>query len=504
MKINGKMEIKKNLMQRGKYMRILRNTSKLISFLMCYILIAAALPINVMAQSSSGSTVINNNSLLVKEGDWLYYRNSADGGSIYKIKTDGTENTKVNNISSCDISLQGDWIYFKTLVPSSSDKNYEMFRIKKSDANAVPEDLGFISNSEAFIGDYIYYVKNRDGVYKVKADNSEKPKKIVDCIHGGIRKNYIFYEKSVNDGNSLGTYFVADLDGRNQRQVGTTNDIVKFTDDWIYYQEDSGDKDALYRMKVDGSEKSLVDEEAAAYLTYVLNDDWIYNDKYGIKKVDGSKKIKESGVLFPFKSYTGDVWTGAKMVDNWVYFNDTNYNCLSLVNTDNGEKIKLYNNSTDKIINQNVLDPSSCLKDDNYLYYINEANDGEMLLYKYNINSADVQKLSPYEEIQKVSDNKQWVVKFKKAVAPSSINDKTVLVTDGDNNPVNVLITVNPDGKSITIKKANANGTWEKYRILSDYFTCGKQIYNLRITKAVKDIDGKTLSNDVIKQFEIK
>lgn len=103
---------------------------KIIALLMCYMLCVSFLPTYAFAESNPVENgIVNNKSLLVKEGDWLYYRNSYDGGSIYKVKTDGTQNTKINDISSCNITLDGEWIYFRSL--DTSNKFYELFRIKK-------------------------------------------------------------------------------------------------------------------------------------------------------------------------------------------------------------------------------------------------------------------------------------------------------------------------------------------------------------------------------------
>jgi hypothetical protein len=47
-------------------------------------------------------------------GNWVYYINETDGEKLYKIKTDGTGNTKVcNDGASFGINVAGDWIYYK-------------------------------------------------------------------------------------------------------------------------------------------------------------------------------------------------------------------------------------------------------------------------------------------------------------------------------------------------------------------------------------------------------
>lgn len=45
-------------------------------------------------------------------GNWIYYVNQSDGYNLYKIKTDGTERTKLNNRSSAYVNIVDGWIYY--------------------------------------------------------------------------------------------------------------------------------------------------------------------------------------------------------------------------------------------------------------------------------------------------------------------------------------------------------------------------------------------------------
>ena len=161
------------------------------------------LPTCAFAESNPvENEVINNGSLLVKEGDWLYYRNSHDGGSIYKVKTDGTKNTKINDISSCDITINGDWIYFRALAPK--DKYYELFRIRKDGTGL--KDLNVQCYRISVTDKYVYYlpgipiIDGYMGVCKMKKDGTNKPiliqkPKSDDSYRGyWITKNYILHD----------------------------------------------------------------------------------------------------------------------------------------------------------------------------------------------------------------------------------------------------------------------------------------------------------------------
>ncbi len=55
---------------------------------------------------------------------WIYYQNLDDGGSLYKIRIDGTERTKLNSDSSESINAAGDWIYYENM--SDNGRIYRM------------------------------------------------------------------------------------------------------------------------------------------------------------------------------------------------------------------------------------------------------------------------------------------------------------------------------------------------------------------------------------------
>lgn len=54
---------------------------------------------------------VQTNNHFVIDGDWIYYSNFKDR-SMYKIKTDGTENTRLNSYLSDIIIIDDGWIYY--------------------------------------------------------------------------------------------------------------------------------------------------------------------------------------------------------------------------------------------------------------------------------------------------------------------------------------------------------------------------------------------------------
>lgn len=84
-------------------------------------------------ENSVGNTSgnINNYGWVAIQGDWIYYRNDALNGNLYKVKTDGTKKTKLNDDDVVNINVVGDWIYyFDVKSRSFAGDVYHIYRIK--------------------------------------------------------------------------------------------------------------------------------------------------------------------------------------------------------------------------------------------------------------------------------------------------------------------------------------------------------------------------------------
>lgn len=478
----------------------MKKYKELVCLLICYILIITPFSVQAAPSSGSGDNVVNNGSLIVKEGDWIYYRNSSDGGSIYKTNTDGTQNIKLNDISSCNINIQGDWIYFKSL---SSNKFYEMYSMKK-DGSSSPKDLNFSSSSnEKIAGGYIYYnyrslsggYSNRikiDGTGNENLENKYDDDGYMKPYSPTIIGNYRYYVIK-------NTVFRCDLDGNNKIPIFTAAqdsnvDIEKSTDNWIYIevQYDDLKHNTIYRIKQDGSEKNQIYNSGDDYGSVeVINDDWIYDgNENAFKKIDGSKTINESGYIDTYNMNSNN---------EWIYYYTVDDGSFYALKNDGTQKIKLYNG--DGYFDTHLF---NCIQDGNAFYYINGFYDNKFL-YKFDITSGVSKQLTSEENIQQVSDDKKWTIVFTKKFDPSTINNSNILVTDGDNDPVDISVVPNADGKSITISKNEDESNWISANWSEDIPTREvKQVYNIKVTQNVKDIDGHKLKRNVVKKFEVK
>lgn len=104
--------------------------------------------------------------------DWIYYRNDADGECLYKIKTDGTIKTKLNNEKSSNMQVVDDWVYYTSDV---NDKRH-LYKIRIDGSNKT--DTKIKVDSVNIGSDWIFYANQEDEyrLYKIRTDGTEKSK----------------------------------------------------------------------------------------------------------------------------------------------------------------------------------------------------------------------------------------------------------------------------------------------------------------------------------------
>ena len=54
---------------------------------------------------------LNNGGAVAQQEDWIYYSEIPNPG-LYKVKTDGSEQTKLNDDVPMDLNVFGDWVYY--------------------------------------------------------------------------------------------------------------------------------------------------------------------------------------------------------------------------------------------------------------------------------------------------------------------------------------------------------------------------------------------------------
>lgn len=255
------------------------------------IALAAFLLLNSSVASVFGNTPmnINNGGDAVENSGWIYYCNSADRRSLYKIRTDGSGKTKLNSDISFSINVIGGWIYYINFSAEGS-----ICKISTDGKDSKILYKGERVSRLYVYGDWIYYVEisqNDPYIYRMRTDGTEKTAFDVKALQ------------------------------------------LNITDGWIYYTDLSDSKN--YKMRLDGSEKTELGE--SIHVTYLtLTDGWIYyngsiNSKLSKAREDGTELTK----------LTDDNALGINVADGWIYYSNFPDGYIYKVRTDGTEKTKL-------------------------------------------------------------------------------------------------------------------------------------------------------------------
>jgi len=226
-------------------------------------------------------------------GDWIYYSNDSDAGKLYKIKTDGTGKTMLSEDAAYYVNAAGDWIYYKNNSDASRLYKIKTDGTKKTKVN---DDMSYDISAA---GDWIYYVNESDGykIYKIKTDGTDKTKLNDDTSYDiNVADGWIYYQKSITDSedNSIpnGLYKIK-TDGTEETKLSDAVPYyINVVGDWIYFVNNSN-SNKLYKIKTDGTVKTKLNDDNSSDIN--VAGDLIY---CGIKGDPGKLyKLKADGTI---------------------------------------------------------------------------------------------------------------------------------------------------------------------------------------------------------------
>jgi|GEM_PF-2068746 len=517
-------------------MRHLRLLVVYLVILLLYIM----LPAQVVGKfGNTNGNLLNGGKMAEKDG-FLYYINP-DKGGLFKIKTDGTQNQAlaVNNEYLECINIYDDHIYFLVTGPIySEDEDGGEYWYKQDDSGTrriCRTDLDGKNRTEIIVDDvawfmvangYIYYTKVNSavrGYYDVAKKNlfrtdinGKNAQKLAENVSNvNVTDENIYYVR-LNDGGSSydddsyrydrksGVIHKIDLDGANNTVLKTEPTSLMVVDDgWIYYLVDSSQQ-YLYKIKADGTEKTLVlasndspftedgimyyinvgkdtlychynlDEKiflskdgkikksmfSTAREVYVLNDNMYYFDSDmrmtkpgGIYKINTNNNVitKISGVGTP--DYESDI----TFIDGWIYFMRPDNNSPTNVTwykakTDGTEEVKLACAIGGKT-------------DGEYAYYRNPdgiyrcalgSNTQELIFkhqtpYQYSISKLENGLLYCYDEydahiVMNLDGSNVKKLSYKSWATNSSADDFVYDISEGG-----AIVKMKPDGSQKSI-----------------------------------------------------
>lgn len=247
---------------------------------------------------------------VVQYDDWVYYRSYDMFGGVSRMREDGSHSTKIcNALFPGSINVTKDGVYFK-------DKNI-FYRIHPdgSDREQLTEDLSPNSSASVYvIGDWIYYPNYSDNerLYRMHKDGSSCEKINDDkTCRFVVVGDWIYYTIMV-DGPNWDAYRIKTDGSCREKFIDNVGPVLETDGKWVYY---TNTLDSLFRVRKDGSEKSLIMANTMSS-DYNISGDWIYYINYSDKatlyrvQVDGKNLQKLNDDYCQSPQITGD----------WVYY----------------------------------------------------------------------------------------------------------------------------------------------------------------------------------------
>ncbi|MFZ5597101.1 MAG: DUF5050 domain-containing protein [Bacillota bacterium] len=277
------------------------------------------------AQKANTNGNIQNRALISIQGDWIYYSNFQDDAKLYKIKTNGKEKTKLNDLPSMQINVVGDWIYYTTGSARSPYSTSEIYKIRTNGTENTKIGEYNALYMQAVDG-FLYF--GGDRLYRMPLDGSE-PEVLNEneAMNVNVMGDWIYCTS--HDSAGKNKIYRVSTDGNIRMSVSDEDvlGVMQVADGWIYYTSSGDGK--LYKIRTDGTEKTPVGDDQVKDLN--IDGEWIFysnlSDRQNLyrMKTDGSSRKRLSN--HPAECIN--------LLDGWVYYYNAKTNQLFQI-TDTG------------------------------------------------------------------------------------------------------------------------------------------------------------------------
>lgn len=297
---------------------------------------------------------ITSGGLAAAYGNWIYYRNK---GVLYKMKKDGTGTVKISDDECQNINLIGGWIYYNRITTNDKKEFVEdgLWRMKIDGTSKAK--LGDITNIN-IIGDKIYGIRERKEEKSIIGGESKHyPLSLCIMTIDGkqkIEKKDFFNSSLCGVDNMVvidnwiyftGSYEQTIVSELYKKKIDGTGEVLLADDvreegdffiegDWIYYNDYTSD-DYCYKIKTDGNEKIKLQNVKS-----ILNaaDGWIYygdsNALYKVK-IDGTELtrllLKRDMILNKNENMFNQNFSDKlNITKNWVFYYNDYYSLIKI------------------------------------------------------------------------------------------------------------------------------------------------------------------------------
>ena len=280
---------------------------------------------------------IRNRGLAAIQNDWIYFQNDNDKNSLYKMRLDGSDRTKLNDEYSRNINIIGDWIFYINKISASQ---IVKIRTDGTDRQIVSPPDNWVNQFIISDGG-IYYITPGDlYVYRMSLDGNQHGVILLDTVNNFNIEGDVIYYTRWSDSNKI---YSIHKNGSSNTQLNTDRSSAMSVDDnWIYFSADLN----FYKMRIDGTETTKLTNDNLISIN--ISDDWIYytagstqawaggyNPDKGLYKMrlDGSEKTMLCDGSVRYINVVGDLIIFETFTDDWTLYkvntDGTNYGLLN-------------------------------------------------------------------------------------------------------------------------------------------------------------------------------
>jgi hypothetical protein len=264
------------------------------------------------------------NDLTLVIDQWVYFNKSSDQGKLYRVKVDGSDEMKVNDLRVYGLNENKGRLYFSDL-----NQNYRLSssKLDGSDIKVINNDM---VSDLLFVDGWLYYLNHSDSgrEYRIKGNDKEKVISVPKAtplsssetesmmvgstnsnrLSGGYFTKHLNYLIFVGQSETMNGMYRIDLTNPEAAPIQISIDHARNLNtwkDWIYFINES-DYSGIYRMKADGSDIQIVLDQSVGNL--IIYGNWMYflnhldNQRIYKAKVDGTQltKLSETSGIFSF------------------------------------------------------------------------------------------------------------------------------------------------------------------------------------------------------------
>ncbi|HSW39732.1 MAG TPA: DUF5050 domain-containing protein, partial [Acidobacteriota bacterium] len=144
---------------------------------------------------------LNGTDSLVIQNDWVYFANPADGGSLYKVRIDGENLTRLSDDVPQYLNVTGRWIYY---LNRNSETGHGLYMISiDGDGRLLLNDKDDIIYLRVHKLGLVFYLTSEGDVFRLYAHMPEQPvRKVFDdkpVYSIAVNDDYIFYNRHWED-----------------------------------------------------------------------------------------------------------------------------------------------------------------------------------------------------------------------------------------------------------------------------------------------------------------